>query len=140
MLSVGGACPGLVASNPGLQKIILGAFGLPFGLMMTLFSGAELFTGNTALVTMAMLEGKANMNQLIKSWRLRRHHRAPCAAALARAALARAALAGDDPSERCTRAAAPRCLGLLRPLSWLSGLLRPTKTAPDHPTVMSFFL
>jgi formate/nitrite transporter len=68
MLSVGGACPGLAATNPGLQKIILGAFGLPFGLMMTLLSGAELFTGNTALVTMALLEGKATMSQLVKSW------------------------------------------------------------------------
>jgi len=68
MLSVGGACPGLAASNPGLQKIILGAFGLPFGLMMTLLSGAELFTGNTALVTLAALEGRANMSQLSKSW------------------------------------------------------------------------
>jgi len=68
MLSVGGACPGLAATNPGLQKIVLGAFGLPFGLMMTLLSGAELFTGNTALVTMALLEGKANVAQLIKSW------------------------------------------------------------------------
>jgi formate/nitrite transporter len=36
--------------------------------MMTLLSGAELFTGNTALVTMALLEGKANAGQLIKSW------------------------------------------------------------------------
>ena len=63
MLTVGGACPGLVASNPGLQKIILGAFGLPFGLMMTLLSGAELFTGNTALVTMALLEGRATAGQ-----------------------------------------------------------------------------
>lgn len=131
MLSVGGACPGLAASNPGLQKILLGAFGLvraraqlfcpgmariqatgachaywpqvhgllsvlsytsrtaiqsrcpdlawtdlglanlrnlhlglpslafprltvcaqPFGLFMTLMTGAELFTGNTALVS-----------------------------------------------------------------------------------------
>jgi len=68
MLSVGGACPGLAATNPGLQKIVLGAFGLPFGLMMTLLSGAELFTGNTALVTMALLEGRANTGQLIKSW------------------------------------------------------------------------
>ena len=68
MLSVGGACPGLAASNPGLQKIILGAFGLPFGLMMTLLSGAELFTGNTALVTMALLEGKATQAQMFKSW------------------------------------------------------------------------
>ena len=68
MLSIGGACPGLAATNPGLQKIVLGAFGLPFGLMMTLLSGGELFTGNTALVTMALLEGKATMGQLIKSW------------------------------------------------------------------------
>jgi len=68
MLSVGGACPGLVATNPGAQKIILGAFGLPFGLFMTLMTGAELFTGNTALVTMAALEGKATTGQLAKSW------------------------------------------------------------------------
>jgi hypothetical protein len=31
MMAVGGACPGLAASNPGLQKLVLGAFGLPFG-------------------------------------------------------------------------------------------------------------
>merc|ERR1719331_2206378 len=68
MLAVGGACPGLAASNPGLQKIVLGAFGLPFGLMMVLLSGAELFTGNTAMVTMALLEGKATLGQLFKSW------------------------------------------------------------------------
>jgi len=68
MLSVGGACPGLVATNPGLQKIVLGAFGLPFGLMMTLVTGGELFTGNTALVTAAVLEGKAEMDGLTKSW------------------------------------------------------------------------
>jgi len=68
MLSVGGACPGLAATNPGLKAIISGAFGLPFGLMMTILSGAELFTGNTALVTMAALEGKANTDQLAKSW------------------------------------------------------------------------
>jgi formate/nitrite transporter len=68
MLSVGGACPGLAATNPGLHKIVLGAFGLPFGLMMTLLSGAELFTGNTALVTMAVLEDKATTKQLAKSW------------------------------------------------------------------------
>jgi len=68
MLSVGGACPGIAAANPGLQKIILGAFGLPFGLFMTLMTGAELFTGNTALVTAAVLEGKATQPQLTKSW------------------------------------------------------------------------
>ena len=68
MLSVGGACPGIAASNPGLQKIILGSFGLPFGLMMTLVTGGELFTGNTALVTAAVMEGKTTKGNLVKSW------------------------------------------------------------------------
>lgn len=67
-ISVGGACPQIAASNPGLQKIILGAFGLPFGLIMTLVTGAELFTGNTALVTAAVQEGKATSKDLAKSW------------------------------------------------------------------------
>ena len=66
--SVGGACPGLAASNPGLQKIVMGAFGLPFGLIMTLVTGGELFTGNTALVTAARLEGKTKTKDLIKNW------------------------------------------------------------------------
>ncbi|KAI8466270.1 MAG: Formate/nitrite transporter-domain-containing protein [Monoraphidium minutum] len=67
---VGGNCPGLVASNPGLQKIIVGAFGLPMGLMMVIICGAELFTGNTAFVTAAAIEGKATLKQLAKSWTL----------------------------------------------------------------------
>ena len=65
---MGGAFPGLAATNPGLQNIVKGAFGLPFGLMMTLVTGAELFTGNTALVTAAVLEKKASLKQLVKSW------------------------------------------------------------------------
>ena len=36
--------------------------------MMTLVTGAELFTGNTALVTAAVLEKKASLKQLVKSW------------------------------------------------------------------------
>jgi formate transporter len=67
-ITVGGACPGLAATNPGLQKMILGAFGLPFGLIMTLVTGGELFTGNTALVTAAVMEKKSTKNQLLKSW------------------------------------------------------------------------
>jgi formate/nitrite transporter len=67
-ITVGGACPGIAQMNPGLQKIILGAFGLPFGLIMTLVTGGELFTGNTALVTAAVKEGKTDMKSLTKSW------------------------------------------------------------------------
>lgn len=67
-ITIGGACPGLAQSNPGLQKMIFGAFGLPFGLIMTLVTGGELFTGNTALVTAAVQEGKATYKDLTKSW------------------------------------------------------------------------
>ena len=48
--------------------MILGAFGLPFGLIMTLVSGGELFTGNTALVTAAVAEGKTTKDNLVKNW------------------------------------------------------------------------
>ena len=48
--------------------MILGAFGLPFGLIMTLVTGGELFTGNTALVTAAKMEGKIETKDLIKNW------------------------------------------------------------------------
>lgn len=67
-ISIGGNCPGLASTNPGLQKMVMGAFGLPFGLIMTLISGAELFTGNTALVTAAVMEGKTTKKDLIKNW------------------------------------------------------------------------
>jgi len=67
-ITVGGACPAIAEANPGLQKIIFGAFGLPFGLIMTLVTGAELFTGNTALVTAAAMEGKTTKKDLAKNW------------------------------------------------------------------------
>lgn len=68
LLSVGANCPEIAKSNPGLQKILMGAFGLPFGLMMTLVGGGELFTGNTALVTTALLEKKTDVKGLMKNW------------------------------------------------------------------------
>jgi len=46
----------------------MGAFGLPLGLIMTLVTGAELFTGNTALVTAALMEGKITKKDLAKNW------------------------------------------------------------------------
>jgi len=67
-ITVGGACPQIAEANPGLQKIIFGAFGLPFGLIMTLVTGGELFTGNTALVTASAMEGKTTPAELVKSW------------------------------------------------------------------------
>jgi formate transporter len=68
MLCCGGNCPGIASTDPGLKALLSGLIGLPCGLLMVLISGAELFTGNTALVTAAHLEGKASLMELTKSW------------------------------------------------------------------------
>lgn len=68
MLHIGLNCPGLATTNPGLQRLVSGVFGLPFGLLMVLICGAELFTGNTCSVAAALYEGKASASQLLKSW------------------------------------------------------------------------
>lgn len=68
MLTVGGNCGGLASTNPGLKAIVSGLFGLPVGLLMVVVAGGELFTGNTALVTAAVLEGKASWGGLAKNW------------------------------------------------------------------------
>ena len=54
MIAVGGACPGIAADNPGMANFVKGAIGIPFGLILVLVCGAELFTGNTALVLTAV--------------------------------------------------------------------------------------
>jgi formate transporter len=68
LLTVAPNCPGLAQSNPGLQRYIMGAIGFPYALLIILSCGAELFTGNTALVTAAVLEGKADLKGLAKNW------------------------------------------------------------------------
>ena len=42
------------ASNPGIQRALLGCFGLPMGLLMVLGGGGELVTGNMAICTAAV--------------------------------------------------------------------------------------
>jgi len=42
---------GTKGEDPGLQKLVFGAFGLPFGLTMVIICGAELVTGNFAVMT-----------------------------------------------------------------------------------------
>jgi len=67
-ITVGGNCPGLEASNPGLHKMVLGSFGLPVGLILTLVTGAQLFTGNTMVCMAAMMEGQIKLKDLLKNW------------------------------------------------------------------------
>ncbi|SCG83941.1 putative formate transporter [Proteiniborus sp. DW1] len=50
----------------GLSKF-LGALVFPAGLMLVIFSGSELFTGNN-LMTMALLDEKITFIKMIKNW------------------------------------------------------------------------
>ena len=45
-------------SNPGIQKLIFGGFGLPFGLAMIVICGGELYTSNAAFMPAAMYEAR----------------------------------------------------------------------------------
>ena len=67
-MCAGGNMAAMQSQNPGLQKLIFGLFGLPLGLYMVLVAGGELFTGNTAFVTAAYIEGKATRKGVAKNW------------------------------------------------------------------------
>ncbi|KAK9813119.1 hypothetical protein WJX72_009361 [[Myrmecia] bisecta] len=66
--AVGGQMPAVMQDNPGLQKLVFGAFGLPFGLALIVICGAELLTSNFAFLPVAMFEGKCNLWQVLKNW------------------------------------------------------------------------
>ncbi|EFJ43209.1 hypothetical protein VOLCADRAFT_66209, partial [Volvox carteri f. nagariensis] len=59
--------PGLMSSNPGLAKL-LSASVFPMGLSLILICGAELFTGNTALLPAAVYEGQAAWGDVLSRW------------------------------------------------------------------------
>lgn len=69
-LSVGGACPGLAAAQPGLAKLLFGVVGLPAGLTLVIVMGAELFTGNVAIIGAAALAGRTTWATVARSWAL----------------------------------------------------------------------
>jgi len=63
-----GGVPLMQEQNPALAKLLFGIAGLPCSLLMVMATGAELFTGNTAVVGTAFFEGKISLQQLLKSW------------------------------------------------------------------------
>ncbi|GLC33508.1 hypothetical protein PLESTB_000082700 [Pleodorina starrii] len=65
--SIGGSIPGVAAANPGLAKLLF-ALIFPVGLSLVTNCGAELYTGNTMMLTCALIEKKATWGQLWKNW------------------------------------------------------------------------
>jgi len=60
------AAPG-AAVPMGLQKMVFAAL-FPVNLLLVLQSGCQLFTGNTATMSMGLFEGKVTLRQLLRSW------------------------------------------------------------------------
>lgn len=55
--------------GPGLEKFIFAAV-FPVGLMLVVIAGAELFTGNCAIIPTGCLAGKARWTGMFKNWGL----------------------------------------------------------------------
>lgn len=61
--------PGITADNPGLQKLLSGAI-FPIGLILVVVLGAELFTGNNALLMPAWIMRQCSFRQVLTNWTL----------------------------------------------------------------------
>ena len=57
---------GHALTNPSVAKIVSGLL-FPFGLIMVILTGAELFTGN-CLITISVLEKKADWLGMLRNW------------------------------------------------------------------------
>ena len=57
---------GLTLSNPGLAKLLVGLI-FPVGLFCVSIAGAELWTGNAAVTTVALMEKKITLQQWAKN-------------------------------------------------------------------------
>lgn len=67
-IALGGATSSTAAhaiSNVGLARMVAGCV-FPIGLMMIVFVGGELFTGN-CLIFMAVLDGKVNWKKFVRN-------------------------------------------------------------------------
>lgn len=66
-LIVGYGFPSIAADNPGLQKLLCGCM-FPIGLILVVVLGAELFTGNNALLIPPYMRRKATATDIIVNW------------------------------------------------------------------------
>ena len=68
-LIIGFGFPEITASNPGLQRLLSGLV-FPIGLMLVVVLGAELFTGNNALLVPPLIKRRLSAWQILRNWTL----------------------------------------------------------------------
>lgn len=66
-VTIGYGFPEISAANPGLQKLLCGAM-FPIGLILVVVLGAELFTGNNALMMPPYMRGRATARDIAANW------------------------------------------------------------------------
>lgn len=66
-LIVGYGFPEATADNPSLQRLLSGAM-FPIGLILVVVLGAELFTGNNAVLIPACMRGDYKLSAVIRNW------------------------------------------------------------------------
>lgn len=64
---VGYGCPDIAAQNPAIQKLLSGVM-FPIGLILTVVLGAELFTGNNALLMPGLMKNHYGWTDLARNW------------------------------------------------------------------------
>lgn len=68
-LIIGYGFPEITATNPAMQKLLSGAM-FPIGLILVVVLGAELFTGNNALLIPAFMQRHYTAGAVIRNWTL----------------------------------------------------------------------
>lgn len=68
-LTVGFGFPGVTAANPAMAKLLAGAM-FPIGLILVVVLGAELFTGNNAMLVPAYMERRYGAGAVMANWSL----------------------------------------------------------------------
>lgn len=66
-LLVGNGFPEMAEHNPGLQKLLSGCM-FPLGLILVVVAGAELFTGNNAVLIPGVLNKKYKWSAVLRNW------------------------------------------------------------------------
>lgn len=66
-LLIGNGFPGIAGSNPGIQKLLSGCM-FPLGLILVVVAGAELFTGNNAVLIPGVLNKKYKWAAVWRNW------------------------------------------------------------------------
>lgn len=66
---IGFGFPEITAANPGMQRLLSGLV-FPIGLMLVVILGADLFTGNNALLMPPLMQRKISLGRVAANWTL----------------------------------------------------------------------